>query len=292
MFLVFLVAGTAVFAVDPVRPATGGFELEKNVIVVKASIDGSRPLEMALDSGTVRTTLDETVARGLGLDLSRKALSSGANGTQEISVIPDRTLQINGVEVKEPLVISYPLDFLAKALGRRVDGIIGIELFRKHIVVIDYAARKLEICPPESYAASGKGVAVALTYDRSLPLVSGFVKPFGREAIPMKFQVDTGGSGVSVDLYKAFVEKHDLESGMRDVRDGSAVVFTGKTAAKEGRVESVQIGSIVVNEPQVRLHRFQYGDPAIFSGNLGSGFLKQFRLTFDLPHDRLIFERQ
>lgn len=76
---------------------------------------------MVLDSGTVRTTLDEAVARRLGLDLSMKAQSSGAKGMQEISVIKDRTLRFCGVDTVEPLMVSFPLDFISKRFGRRVE---------------------------------------------------------------------------------------------------------------------------------------------------------------------------
>lgn len=67
--------------------------------------------------------------------------------------------------------------------------------------------------------------------------------------------------------------------------------FTGTTAQKRGRIQALQIGKIIVTEPEVGLNDFQYADPNVFDGNLGSGFLKQFKLIFDLPHDRMILER-
>jgi hypothetical protein len=44
-------------------------------------------------------------------------------------------------------------------------------------------------------------------------------------------------------------------------------------------------------EPEVRFNNRQFGDAAVFGGNLGSGFLKQFKVIFDLPHDRVVFEQ-
>jgi hypothetical protein len=76
------------------EPHATPLELAGNVAFVKASIGNSAPLDMVLDSGTIRTTLDEDVARKLGLDLSMKAQSSGARGTQQISVIKDQTLRL------------------------------------------------------------------------------------------------------------------------------------------------------------------------------------------------------
>jgi hypothetical protein len=165
-FLLALIGASLSVAAD--GPRTTALELQGNVAFVKASIGNSAPLDMVSDSGTIRTTLDESVAAKLGLDLSTKAQSSGARGMQEISVVKDQTLRLCGLEV---------------------------------------------------------------------------------------------------------------------------TAFTGTTAQKQGRLQALQIGTIVVTEPAVGLNDFQFGDPNVFDGNLGSGFLKQFKLIFDLPHDRMILER-
>lgn len=273
------------------NPRTTSFDLHQNVIFVKASIGNSEPLDMGLDSGSVRTTLDEAVAKRLGLDLSMKALSSGARGTQEISAIKDQTLRFCGVEVTEPVLLAYPLDFLSKRLGRRVDGIIGVELLRKYVVEIDYQTRQIRVFAPEAFAYAGPGEVLPVTYDRRLPLVTGSVTPYGRDPIPVRLQVDTGGARAHVMFWKGFVEKHDLLAGARGLTDVQVTGFTGTTTQKHGRVQAIQIGKILVTEPEVGLGDHQYGDPNVFDGNLGSGFLKQFKLIFDLPRDRMILER-
>ena len=147
------------FALSLVGPvsSTLPFELAHDVIILKASIGNSKQLEMALDSGTARTTLDETVAAEAGLDLSLKAQSPGVNGRQEISVVRDQTLRLPDVEVTEPLVLVYPLGFLAKRLGHRVDGIIGVEVFRRYVVEIDYAKQTVCVTQPAAFAYAGPG---------------------------------------------------------------------------------------------------------------------------------------
>ena len=273
------------------NPRTTSFDLHKDVIFVKASIGNSEPLDMALDSGSVRTTLDEAVAKRLGLDLSMKALSSGARGMQEISAIKDQTLRFCGVEVTEPVMLAYPLDFLSKRLGRRVDGIIGVELLRKYVVEIDYPTRQVRVFTPEAFTYAGPGEVLLVTYDRRLPLVAGSVTPYGRDPIPVRLQVDTGGARDHVVFWKGFVEKHDLLAGARGLTEVQITGFTGTTTQKQGRVQAIQIGKIMVTEPEVVLSNSQYGDPNVFDGNLGSGFLNQFKLIFDLPRDRMILER-
>jgi hypothetical protein len=272
-------------------PCTTPFDLQGNVIFVKASIGNSVPFDMVLDSGSVRTTLDEAVAERIGLDLSLKAQSSGANGMQEVSVVKEQTLRFCGVDVPVPLTVAYPLDFLSKRLGRRVDGIVGIELFHASVVEIDYPARLIRVLAPETFTYAGSGEVLPATYDRRLPLVAGSVTPFGRTPIPVRFQVDTGGASACVMFWKGFMETHDLAAGAHDLREVPVTGFTGTTTQKQGRVQAIQIGKIAVNAPEVGLNGFQYGDPKVFDANLGSGFLRQFKVIFDLPRDRIILER-
>lgn len=103
-------------------PHTAVLELQGNAAFVEASIGNSAPLDMVLDSGTLRTTLNEAVATKLELDLSMKAQSSGARGMQEISVIKDQRLRFCDMEVTEPVIVAYSLDFLSKRIDRHVDG--------------------------------------------------------------------------------------------------------------------------------------------------------------------------
>ena len=266
------------------------FELQNGVIFLHASIAGSAPIDVVLDSGTVRTTLDEAVAKSSGLDLSMKAQSLGANGMQQIAVLRDQTLAFGGLQVPEPLIVVYPLDFLARRLGHPVGGIIGIELFKRHVVEIDYPNRRLRILAPESLSAAGHDDALSVTYDRGLPLVAGEVKPFGRDPIATHFQLDTGASGTVAAFWKDFVRQHDLAAGARAIKETTATSFGGEHAAQEGRVESLRVGGIVVKEPEVRFNDVQYGDASVFGANLGSGFFEHCKVTFDLAHDRVFFE--
>jgi len=268
-----------------------GIDVVHEVIFVTGSIGNSGPLQMALDSGS-QTTLDESVAKKLGLDLSMKALSTGIKGKQEISVMKDLTLDFYGAKITEPLVLAYPLDFLSKRIGRRLDGIIGLELFRRYVVEIDYAAKQLRLWDPASFSYTGCGESVPVTYDKKLPVVAGTVTPFGKAPIATRFQLDTGGSGTNIVFWSAFYTKHDLLSGTRDLSEILQTEFGGTHTVKRGRVQAITVGDIIVSEPDVRFSEREMGNPESYGGNLGSAFFRLYKPIFDLPHDRIIFEKQ
>jgi hypothetical protein len=273
------------------QPRTVGIEMQGNMVFVKASIGNSEPLDMALDTGTVYSTLDEAVATKLGLDLSMKAQSSGMKGMQEISILKNQTLKFCGLEINEPLMVSYPLGFLSKRIGRRVDGIIGIELLKKHVVELDYPGRRVRIYAPETFAYAGPGEAVPITYDsRHLPLINGSVTPYGKQPIPVRFQVDSGGAATHAMFWKSFIEKQDLASSARGMKEVQVTAFTGTKTQKQGRVQAIRFGKVVVNDPEVGFNDYEGCDPTVCDSNLGSGFLTKFKVIFDLPHDRMILE--
>ena len=66
-----------------------GFELQGNVIFVKGAIGNAKALDLVLDSGSARTSFDESLATSLNWDLGLKAVSATPNGPQELSVLKD-----------------------------------------------------------------------------------------------------------------------------------------------------------------------------------------------------------
>jgi hypothetical protein len=288
-FRILLIGASLAAAAEGPHEAT--IEMQGNVAFVRATIGNSAPLDMALDSGTKRTTLDEAVAAKLGFDLSMKAQSSGAKGMQEISVIRDQTLRFLRLDAAAPLLLAYPLEFVSKRVGRHIDGILGVEFLHKYVVEIDYPARRVRAHLPDEFVYSGPGAILPVTYDDGLPVIAAMVTPFGGKPIAARLQVDSGGASAHVMFWKGFIERTDLAAGTRDLRDVQVTAFTGTTSQKQGRVQSLQIGGIEVPEPEVGLNDYQFSDPKALDGNLGSGFLKQFKAIFDLPHNRLILER-
>ncbi len=268
-----------------------GFELQGNVIFVKGSIGSAKALDLVLDSGSARTSFDESRAASLGWDLSMKAVSATPNGEQELSVLKDLEVQLCGKPVTEAIAMVYPLEFLSKAVKRRVDGIIGIELLRKFVVAIDYPTQTLQLSEPDSFVYAGPGEPVPVSYNRRLPIVPGSVTPFGGQPIPVKLMVDSGGSAVNADFSRAFGETTGLISGMQEARDSKVTIFRGDAASKIGKVQALRIGNVSVSGPAVQILDYQTTDPKVMDGTLGSEFLKQFKVIFDLPHDRIIFER-
>ena len=104
-----------------------------------------------------------------------------------------------------------PLDEVNSCLKQGFDGLIGLELFSRSVVEIDYRASLINIHEPRGYNYSGRGTIVPLEMtENGLIFVRGAIKPPNRPPIAGRILIDTGLADYSMVLYSPFVESNNL----------------------------------------------------------------------------------
>jgi len=172
--------------------------------------------------------------------------------------------------------------------GIPVDGMVGFELFRRLIVRIDYGRRILTFTLPGHASFRNAGVAVPFVFYTHLPFVRGRI-----DEMPATFDVDTG-SRSELDVTSPAVARYRLRD--RYPRGARAVTGWGVGGPSESyvvRLRSVTLGTVTVSAPVADLSgaaRGSFSDPN-FDGNIGSGFLKRFVVTFDYGHQVMYLRR-
>jgi hypothetical protein len=139
-----LVAGhPALEARTPAPPIP--FELVANhLVVVSGDLGSMAGLTMVVDTGTTRTVVDERIARRLPAEPQPDVLRTfgRSSATARVSA-PAIAL---GSMRSAPLdVLVADLGFLDARVGRRVDALVGADVFRDRCLTIDYAARRLDL---------------------------------------------------------------------------------------------------------------------------------------------------
>ena len=190
---------------DGVVQASLPFELLNNHVFVAAAIDG-HPLRLLLDTGGVNL-LSADAARRIGL-ASLGAIETRGPGAQSVGsgfVRVDR-LDIGGVALERQLLRVIDLPGFDDVEGVRVDGVLGVELFKRLVVRIDYARRELLLADPAAFAApsSAASQTLPLTFFGHFPGVAAEL-----DGVPGQFWLDTGNRG-GVVLLDPFVEAHRL----------------------------------------------------------------------------------
>ena len=92
-----------------------------------------------------------------------------------------------------------------------------------------------------------------MTYRERLPIIAGFVTPFGGEPMPIQLMVDSGGSAVKCRFLLSVRGEVETQRQLRDARDAHATMFTGDRPSKRGRVQALSIGGVRLEEPEVQI---------------------------------------
>ncbi len=96
-----------------------------------------------IDTGASGIVLSDGAARGLGLEEEYKAKSSGVGdeGERESYLAHVHSLRIGAIELQDCMVQ------VVKKSGLHVDGLIGMDVFRRWLVTLDYPAGQLRLAP-------------------------------------------------------------------------------------------------------------------------------------------------
>jgi hypothetical protein len=100
-------------------------------------------------------------ARDLGLKPGQKITVHGVAGTLPGYRQQGVTAKVGEVELPHEY-LAIDLEKLSRTCGRRVDGLVGADFFRGHVVQIDYDAHRIRLLKPEAAAMSGKALPLQL----------------------------------------------------------------------------------------------------------------------------------
>lgn len=271
------------------------FQLADSLIYVQASLNGSQPLWVILDTGSSFTVIDESVLKIMGLQFlgEGNAYGPGQGTTQKFAFASHTTLLFAGASLGNQTVATLPLEWFSRELGRPVDGFLGSNIFRNYIVEIDYSNQVLHLHDPATYSYSGSGQRLPLQFIwDNIPTVRAEVVAQDGTTIQGRFLVDSGAT-TAIWLTRAFSDAHpEFLSEQETIEVPSVVAVGGELSARLGRVPALRLGGFVVPMP---LTQFSQNTSGIFAapdlaGTIGAQTLRRFTVIFDYPHREMILE--
>lgn len=271
------------------------FEVYGNHIFVKVRVNGSAPLDFVLDTGASDCGIDRKCADELQIPLEplagQTSIGTG-EGEPGIAVARGVSLGIAAVRLSDRVVYAVPFEELSRAVGRRIDGVMGADLFREYAVRIDYSAHFLELFDADDFRHNGRGSVLRLTFNDGRPLVAARVEFAGRRTLAGRFIVDTG-DGSAIGLHTHFARKNRLPPDGHPVLREITLGIAGSAPEVRARALRFRLGPFAFREPVVAIAQAGKGstaDPA-YEGSIGGEVLRRFTVTFDYRHRRMILER-
>ena len=241
------------------------------------------PYTFIVDTGGHALIAPELVSE-LGLKIVGAAAMSGAGEkTASVGFTRVQEFALGAARLHNQLGFTAPI-YDPTIEGIRVDGMFGFELFRRFAVQIDYGRELLTLTDPTRFDAAGAGTAIPFVFYDHLPMVRGSIGD-----LPARFDIDTG-SRAEIDITSPFTEAHELRA--RFSKGVSAVTGWGVGGPSRSyvvRLPSLTLGGVRVDNVVAGLSEDKGGsisDPN-YEGNIGSGFLKRFVVTFDYAHQMM-----
>jgi hypothetical protein len=247
-------------------------------VFVDVTVDG-HPLRFMVDTGGVNLVA-RAAAQRIGL-ASLGAIEARGPGDEPVGsgfARVDR-LEIGGaVALERQLLRVLDMPGFDDVEGVAVDGVLGVELFKRLAVQIDYAARVLTLAEPAGFVPPAGARALPITFFGHFPGVAGDI-----DGIAGQFWLDTGNRGGLV-LLAPFVEANGLDAAY--AASAPTTIGWGIGGRVEGRLArggSLRMGDLGIEGPVLRLPAGNGGALAIrhVAGNIGGEILGRFVVTFD-----------
>jgi hypothetical protein len=262
-----------------------------NRVYLPVKVNDLGPFEMILDTGAAASGLSEATAESVGLHKTVAAqLTGNGESRLKVAVAKNAMLRVGGAQISEKQVVIIPFQEWASREGRTIDGVLGVSLFHRFVVVIDYANKTLELYEPQGFSHETVGVVVPLDIG-SAALFRAKIDLEGRRPLDCRLAVDSGTYS-ALRLYRPFVQKHQLLAVGSGGINSFGFGLGGDFPERLSRVTALTIGGMRLDAPTASFSDANSGatSTAPYDGTIGGEILSRFKVTFDYPHQQMILE--
>lgn len=250
--------------------ALGSIEYRRDgkLMLVQGRVNGAGPYWFLVDSGASRSVIDPSLAAELKLGITGKGTTTGTGqGAVPLAYAEPVTIELGGGSYDSS---PYVIDLSGAPLPKEVRGLIGSELFLRHVVRIDPSARRISWYAPERAPAPAKGSVLPLRAVAGKLYLPARIEPRDGLAIQRELRIDTGSESSVNDpsaAQAALVATTTLGGGL-------GADFEGVS----GKYRSVTVGPYVFRD---------IWGPGGNPPAIGMELLQRFVMTFDAPRGRI-----
>lgn len=273
------------------------FKLVNNLIIVPIEINGVT-LEFLLDTGVEQTILfslenetsiefkdvEKIKIKGLGSGEAIDAYHTRKN-LVKVGKYEDKSHEIY-------IILDQDINFSAQ-LGIPVYGIIGSNFFKNDIIEVDYASKNIFV-----YQRNSKKIKQKLFKYEKIPISIELEKPYliseiilNNYKMQAKLLIDSGGS----DAIWLFQNTEKIKVPEANFQDYLGKGFSGDIFGKRSRIESIQFGKYVINNPTASFPENNAYENVLLvegrNGSVGSEILKRFNVIFDYQNSVIYLKK-
>jgi hypothetical protein len=264
-------------------------DTDLGLVWIEVSVNGSEPLPFLLDTGFDYSVIDAGIAAGLSLAVSDPDTVPQPGGAVEIGLAEGVTIGVPGGELHDWTLRAIPIAAAARIVGREFSGILGHDVLAERVWRIDYEARTLTVYEPSSVLPV-RGAELAVEVIAAEPFIEAVIEQPHAGSIPGRFKLDTGSTDVA-GLNLNFHEGAGVLAPNQATIPVPGVAVGGETTGILYRIGAFRIGPYSISAPVIGATLESGGfENRADAGTIGGAALRQFTLTLDYPHDRILLE--
>jgi predicted aspartyl protease len=244
-------------------------------VVAQGSIGKLQQLNFIIDTGAFPAVVDARIARELNLSGGHEQITVFSREVDsERVVLPE--FKLGPIHAVAARAYVQDLSFAEKALGVRIDAIIGLDLLGHGGLSIDYRSKQLLFGQSElpdwvaSFASGSPQVIVELRIDER----------------PVRLLVDTGARYLILFDQKGL--EHFGESAFRPQTEAQTIPnFGGDVQLRPVHLKDVSVGGMEFRDQTAYVTQVESRAAFDFDGVLGVGALNLQRIDFDFELGRV-----
>lgn len=252
-------------------------------LLVKAAINGQDCGWFIFDTGAGINCVSKVVAEKLALKQVGAVPARGVGGVTHSPLFRPESLAVGPMTLHHGLLMQLDLSFLTVPLGHEIGGIVGFGFLMRSVAEVDMGKGHVALYDPESFKLDGaEWTSIEIT-DRVPAVRATFDRGEGL------FRLDTGAN-TALTFHAPTVERMKLLDD-RTTTDAMLGGVGGTIKAKAATLDWFTIGGQRLEKLAATFaleNKGAFANPDI-DGNIGAGILRNFKLVFDYPHERMAF---
>lgn len=274
------------------------FKTINNLIILKLTINDSEELSFILDSGSKNTLLfiDDSINNPLKKSYQRAFEINGwGNGISNFGLISIQNKvkigKVMGSNISIVGINRSDMD-ISPFFGEKIDGILGMEIFKSLIVQINFQKHKILFSNPINFVPPKKSEKINIIIDNDKPFINCQLAFDDQRKFPIKLLIDLGESKplsliVGTDSFIQYPNNFvyaNLGVGLNGLISG----YIGQN--KRFQIGKFQLDNIFTAYPDENsLKGILFNDTR--NGSIGMGVLNRFLLTFNLSQNMLYLKK-
>ena len=273
------------------------FERQDNFIILKVLFEGLFPLRFILDTGAEHTILTKKeITNLLRVTYDREITIMGTDMKTEIKAYIARKLRMeltNLTLVKDILVLNEDYFKFDEFAGLDIQGIIGAEAFKGHVIKVDYIKQIITVYDPSVFKDSDhrKFEEIPIQIKRSKPYIIVDTQINSDTIIPLKLLIDTGAA---LALLLHTYSTPGLVMPPQVIKGNIGVGLGGQIEGYMGRLRSISLGSSRLGNVISHFQELYDASDSVNvnqrNGILGGEILSRFTVIIDFMHEKMYFQ--